>query len=126
MYHCWSRMVFMANSYTEGQRKNVIVLGFIYDFGEESSWFLCPTLKNNSGLWLATGELKWGETEELGRARAGQGETSHLGWGLGIILCALLFSLQNLDTGKLVQSCFYHLEASFLYGSPIWTNISPY
>lgn len=58
MNHRWSRMVFMASSYTEGQKKNAIVLGFIYDFGEESSWFLCFTLKNNSSLWLAAGELK--------------------------------------------------------------------
>lgn len=53
----------MASSYTEGQKKKVIVLGFIYDFGEESSWFPCSPLKNNSGLWLATGKLR-GERQE--------------------------------------------------------------
>ena len=58
MNHCCSRMVFMASSYTEGQRKNAIVLDFIYDFGEESSWVLCFTLKKNSSLWLAAGALK--------------------------------------------------------------------
>lgn len=71
----------MANSYTEGQRKNVIVLVFIYDFGEESSWFLCFTLKDNSGLWLATGELKGCGERRESSSRSGRNFTSRLGLG---------------------------------------------